>query len=212
MLWSAVHEERRRLADDLERLSDADRRRPSLCPGWDVHDVVAHLVDSALATRRSFVVDLLRARGDFDQANERGIARHRRERPRDTCRALRDVADHCTTPPAPLATRLVEAVVHGEDVRRPLRIERRYPAEAVRAALEHQLGTSVRWGGGRERAASLRLVDRASGDSWGEGPEVVAEAVDLLLAVSGRPIAAGLATGPGASRLLGGAAAEGRTR
>ncbi|MBI9113464.1 maleylpyruvate isomerase family mycothiol-dependent enzyme [Sanguibacter suaedae] len=201
-VWEDVHAERRRLLDDLTGVSDAAWRTPSLCPGWDVHDVVAHLVDTARTGRVSFVRDLLAAHMDFDRANARGIARHKRDDPRATLGALRDAVDLTRTPPVNLATRLVEAVVHGEDVRRPLGIPGAYPARAVTQALAYQLRTPVTFGGGRERAAGLRLVDRSTGESWGTGEGVAADAVDLLLAVSGRPVPQERFDGPGAPRLV----------
>ena len=38
-----VAAERLRLAEDLESLTPAQWATPSLCAGWTVHDVVAHL-------------------------------------------------------------------------------------------------------------------------------------------------------------------------
>lgn len=205
--WQTVHAERLRLVDDLSRLEDEQWLASSLCTGWDVHDVVAHLVDTAKTGRVSFVRDLLAARMDFDRANERGIAREKRRDPRATLEALRAAADLTRTPPANLATRLVEAVVHGEDVRRPLGIAGAYPEPAVVQALAYQLRTPVSFGGGRERAGGLRLVDRRTAVTWGDGDEVAADALDLLLAVSGRPVPRERLDGPGADRLAEAAAA-----
>lgn len=208
-VWETVHAERRRLVGDLSGLRDEQWFVPSLCTGWDVHDVVAHLVDTAKTGRVSFVRDLLAARMDFDRANERGIAREKRRDPRATLEALRAAADLTRTPPANLATRLVEAVVHGEDVRRPLGIAGAYPEPAVVQALAYQLRTPVSFGGGRERAGGLRLVDRRTAVTWGDGDgdEVAADALDLLLAVSGRPVPRERLDGPGADRLAEAAAA-----
>ncbi|WP_127572374.1 maleylpyruvate isomerase family mycothiol-dependent enzyme [Georgenia faecalis] len=200
-IWQTVHAERRRLAADLAGLRDDQWRLPSLCPGWDVHDVLAHLVNTAQTGRVSFVRDLLTARMDFDRANENGIARHKSQDPRDTLQALKKAADLTRTPPVNLATRLVEAIVHGEDIRRPLGIAGRYPEPAIVQALGYQLRTPVSFGGGRERAAGLRLIDRTTGAAWGEGDDVEAEAIDLLLAVSGRPVNRERLVGAGASRL-----------
>lgn len=186
-VWPVVHEERRRLVADLSVLGDDQWGTPSLCTGWDVHDVVAHLVDSAQTTRLGFVRRLIAARFDFDLDNARGVERERRNDPQETLRALADAAELTCTPPANLATRLVEAIVHGEDVRRPLGIRADYPAAAVLVALEYQLRTGVSMGGGKERARGLRLVAEDAGVSWGEGDEVRGSALDLLLAVSGRP-------------------------
>lgn len=200
-VWETVHAERRRLVVDLHGLPDEQWRVPSLCPRWDVHDVLAHLVDTARTGRVSFVRQLVRAGLDFDRANEHGISRERRPDPQDTLDALSAVADLTRTPPADLATRLVEAIVHGEDVRRPLGIAGAYPQAAIARALVHQLRTPASFGGGRERAAGLRLVDRRTGVAWGRGDEVEAEVLDLLLAVCGRRVAPERLSGGGAARL-----------
>ncbi|KOX12446.1 maleylpyruvate isomerase family mycothiol-dependent enzyme [Nocardiopsis sp. NRRL B-16309] len=197
-VWKLVHAERRALIADLSGLAPDRWSVPSLCEGWTVHDVAAHLVDSARTTRLGFVVDLLRARMDFDRLNERGIARERGGGPADTLARLREVASRTTTPPGPLATRLVEEVVHGEDVRRPLGITRDYPTEAVVRALGVQVRTPVAFGGGRERAAGLRLDASDSDVDIGEGPVVSGGTLDLLLALSGRRTALDGLHGPGA--------------
>jgi uncharacterized protein (TIGR03083 family) len=201
-VWRAVHAERRALAEELTGLTEEQWRVPSLCPGWDVHDVVAHLVDTARTGRLRFVRELVAARGDFDRANERGVAREKRSDPLDTLAALRAVATLTRTPPAAVATRLVEAIVHGEDVRRPLGRRGTYPHEAVVQALAHQLRTATSFGGGRERAEGLRLVDVETGTAWGRGADVRGQALDLLVAVSGRPVEPSLLTGPGSGELL----------
>lgn len=158
-------------------------------------------MDTARTGRLSFVRDLLRARLDFDRANENGIARHKRLAPQDTLAALEKIADLKRTPPAALATRLVEAIVHGEDIRRPLGISGRYPEPAILQALAYQLRTPVSFGGGRERVAGLRLIDRRTRATWGHGNDVEADAIDLLLEVSGRRVDRESLTGRGASRL-----------
>ncbi|MGK9149356.1 maleylpyruvate isomerase family mycothiol-dependent enzyme [Plantibacter flavus] len=193
-VWPIVRSERRALVADLEGLTEDQWASPSLCPGWSVHDVVAHLVDSAKTTRLSFAGRLLAARFDFDRDNERGIVRERRSRPADTLAALADAADLTRTPPGDLATRLVESFVHGEDIRRPLGIASAYPVDAVVAALDYQVRTSVRMGGGKERVRGLRLVVADAGIARGSGPEVRGDAIELLLAVSGRPAKATLPT------------------
>lgn len=202
-LWHEVHSERQRLVDDLAGLPSGLWSQPSLCPGWDVHDVLAHVVDTARTGEFSFTRRLLAARMDFDLANAHGVARERHPDPQDTLDTLRQVINFTRRPPARPATRLVEAVVHGEDIRRPLAIAGRYPDAVVVQALEHQLRTATSFGGGRERAAGLELVDITTGASWGRGARVEAAALDLLLAVSGRPLDEGLLQGPGAARLAG---------
>ncbi|WP_407318342.1 maleylpyruvate isomerase family mycothiol-dependent enzyme [Isoptericola halotolerans] len=202
-VWDAVHAERRRLVADLDGISEGRWQTASLCPGWTVHDVVAHLVDSATTTRWGFVRQMVRARFDFDRVNDRGVARHRAADPRRTLAALRAVTDRTDTPPGPLATRLVEAYVHGEDIRRPLGIGASYPAERVMQALRYVARTGASFGGGRERVDRLRLDPVDADGSIGDGQPVRGAAISLLLAASGRPVGADELTGGGAGVLAG---------
>lgn len=200
-IWPMVHAERAALIVDLETLEEAQWEHPSLCPGWTVHDVAAHLVDVALTTRAGFLLGLARARFDFDEQNQRGVDRHRGASTRHTLSRLREVAPRMTTPPGSLDSRIVEEVVHGEDIRRPLGLVRDYPAEAVARALHYQVRTTTAMGGARDRVAGLRLEATDSSLVIGEGELVSGSALDLLLAVSGRAVALAGLTGPGVARL-----------
>jgi len=196
-VWSMVHAERAALIDDLQSLEDARWKEPSLCEGWTVHDVVAHLVDTAQTTRLGFVVGLAWARFDFDRQNARGVERHRGASPEETLQRLRDVASRRSTPPAPLDSRLVEEVVHGEDVRRPLGLTRSYPQEAVIRSLRLQARTPASFGGAKELVTRVRLTAADADVSVGDGPQVSGPALSLLLAISGRRVALTDLTGPG---------------
>ncbi|WP_323744228.1 maleylpyruvate isomerase family mycothiol-dependent enzyme [Rathayibacter sp. VKM Ac-2879] len=201
-VWSAVHEERRALSADLASEPTHRWAEQSLCPGWDIHDVVAHLIDAAKTTRVGFVRRLIAARFDFDRDNAVGVARERRASPEETLAEFDRVVGETKTPPAPPATRLVEAIVHGEDVRRPLGLHREYPIAHVVTALRYQLKTSVSMGGGRERAQGFCLVAVDSDFSSGTGLEVRGNALTLLLAVSGRSLEAGELLGTGAPAFM----------
>ncbi len=201
-IWATVHAERRALASDLERLEPGQWGTPSLCDGWTVHDVLAHLVASAKTTRLGFMTGLVRARFDFDRENAAGIARERGATPADTLAGFRSVLDRTDTPPAPLETRLVEAVVHGEDIRRPLGLAGTYPLDAVDQALRHQVRTSTSFGGAREHLAGLRLAPTDTDATIGSGLPVQGSALALLLAISGRDVAFTDLEGPGVADLV----------
>lgn len=202
-VWPVVHAERRSLLDDLEDVRSDSWSTPSLCPGWDVHDVLAHLVDDAKTTRLGFVRNLVAARFDFDRCNAAGVSREKCDDPALTRERFSEVLDRTTSAPAPRATRLVEVFVHGEDIRRPLGIAHDYPVDAVLTALQHQLRTTTGQGGGKERAQGLMLIPTDGSLHLGEGEEVRGSTIALLLAVSGRPTRAGEIAGPGAERLCG---------
>jgi uncharacterized protein (TIGR03083 family) len=200
-IWPMVHAERAALIEDLEHIDDAQWERPSLCDGWSVHDVVAHLVDTARTTRRSFVVDMIRMRFDFDRQNALGLVRGRGATPRQTLDGLREVASLTSTPPAPIVTRLVEEVLHGEDIRRPLGLTRSYPQDAVVSCLRYLARTAATFGGARERIAGVRLTATDADLSIGDGPDVRGTALALLLAASGRRVALDELDGPAVATL-----------
>lgn len=185
-VWSIVHAERTRLVDDLTDLTDGAWSTPSLCRGWSVHDVLAHLVDTAKTSRLGFARRMIAAKFDFDADNDRGIVRERRAACGATLDALRAAIPLTLTPLAPRPTRLVEAFVHGEDIRRPLGIAAAYPPDAVAAALAYQAAASASFGGGRDIVAGRRLVATDCAFEYGTGEVVRGRAIDLLMAASGR--------------------------
>lgn len=197
-----VHAARAALIDDLAGLDDDQWEVASLCDGWTVHDVAAHLVDSARTTRLGFVLAMARARFDFDRQNATGVARERGASPQDTLTRLREVATRTSAPPGSLDTRLVEEVVHGEDIRRPLGLVHAYPTDAVLRALRLQARTPARFGGAKELLTRVRLVPTDADLVLGDGPEVHGPALSLLLAISGRRVALDELDGPGVAELL----------
>lgn len=200
-VWPIVHAERAALIDDLTPLDDQQWAKPSLCAGWTVHDVVAHLINTARTTRIGFVVGLARARFDFDRQNTQGVERERGASPQETLERLRAVASRTSSPPAPLDTRLVEEIVHGEDIRRPLGLTRSYPQEAVVRSLRLQARTPAFFGGAKELTTRVRLTATDADLSIGDGPEVTGTALSLLLALSGRQVALDELDGPGVAAL-----------
>ncbi|KXO89745.1 hypothetical protein AXK56_06145 [Tsukamurella pulmonis] len=187
-VWQLVHAERRALIAFLETVDDARWDTPSLCPGWRVRDVVAHQISTAETTRLGFLKGMILARFDFDRDNRNGVDREVGPAAQMLDR-FREVADRTSGPPAPLDTRLVEVVVHGEDIRRPLGAVGEYPVEAVERALRLQARTGTGMGGAKEHVAGLRVRATDADVAFGDGPEVSGPLLALLLAVSGRTVA-----------------------
>jgi uncharacterized protein (TIGR03083 family) len=194
-----VEAERLDLADFLEGLDDHEWTVPSLCAGWTVHDVAAHLTLSTRQTSLGTFVRALRARGDINAAFA-GWARERAAAfgPAEVIAQLRETAGstHRMTISSPFDP-LLDILVHGQDIARPLGRDRGVRADRALPALDHAW-TSPFYGAG-QRFDGLRFVATDLEWSTGTGPrEVRAPASDLLLLATGR--AAGLAgtTGPGA--------------
>lgn len=203
-VWPMVHAERAALIDDLARLEDEQWREASLCDGWTVHDVLAHLVDNARTTRLGFLRGLVLARFDFDRQNTRGVERERATTPQETLERFRRVASRTSAPPASLDSRLVEEIVHGEDIRRPLGLARAYPQRAVVRSLRLQARTPASFGGARELTTRVRLTATDTDLAIGTGPDVEGPALSLLLAVMGRRAVLDDLRGPGVATLSAG--------
>lgn len=201
-VWPMVQVERQALVDDLGGISRDQWDTPSWCRGWTVHDVAAHLVDNAKATTSGLLVAMARARFDFDRQNQQGVDRERGGTPDVTIDRLREVVSRTTRPPVSVDSRLVEEVVHGEDIRGSLGISHKYDPAAVDLALRYQARTSVKMGGAKQRIHGLRLRATDMDLVLGEGPEVRGPAVALLVVASGRTGAAGRLSGPGVEQLV----------
>lgn len=197
-----VEAERLSLAEFLDDLSTHEWQTASLCPGWTVHDVAAHLTLSTRTTFLGTLGGLIRARGDFNKT----IATQARDRsarfsPAELVEQIRQTAG---SPRRALGTGpldpLVDALVHGQDIARPLGRVRRMPAVAVTAALDYVLDS--RFYGTRERLRDTRLIATDLDWSAGQGPdEVRGPAGDLLLVATGRSAGLAALSGPGAERV-----------
>ena len=133
--WRAVAEERAALAADLGHLDEGGWRAPSLCAGLTVEEVVAHLTAGASSGFLRWFAGLARCRFDVDRMVDMRLREQLGSTPEETLRRFRAVVDSRTAPSGHVDAWLGEAVVHGEDVRRPLGISHPYaPAALERVA------------------------------------------------------------------------------
>jgi uncharacterized protein (TIGR03083 family) len=199
-IWPVVHAERRALAEDLAGLTAQQWATPSLCPGWSVHDVLAHMVATAKETPPTFFAGLAASGFRMSRFTEKRLAQERAGGPAATLAAFRAVETATAAPPGPKVSWLGEALVHSADIRRPLGIPHAPPSAAVTAVTEFYAGSNVLIGGKR-RVAGLTL--RATDVDWshGEGPLVEGPAASLMLATAGRRAALDDLGGPGVETL-----------
>jgi len=198
--WALIHAERKSLADTIGELTPAQWRAASLCSGWTVGFLAAHVLAGAEQTPGHFVTGLAASGFRFNALMERD-ARSREQLSRDqVADRLRQRTSTTNRPPAPVMAMLGEVVVHGEDIRRPAGVAGTVADDAANACLQMYTKASFPVGG-KKRIDGLRLVATDTGWSFGTGPEVSGPAMSLLLAMTGR--AAGMAqlTGAGAATL-----------
>ncbi|WBQ03539.1 maleylpyruvate isomerase family mycothiol-dependent enzyme [Kribbella sp. CA-293567] len=197
-----VEAERLSFADLLDDLRDDEWTVDSLCAGWTVQDVAAHLTLSTRLTLGMAIWGAIKARGSFDRM-EADLARKRATRfgRAELIEQIRSTAGSERHAPgsSPIDC-LLDALVHGQDIARPLGRPRPMPVEPTIAALEH-VRTSAFYGA-RKRLRGVKLVATDVDWSGGEGPdELHAPLADLILLASGRPAGLTNATGPGRARI-----------
>ena len=185
--WRVITEQRLGLARLLEGLSDDEWEQPSLCAGWRVRDVAAHLSLVALPpSPGSVLVDILRARGNFHRLNTMASLR-RAERAPDEL--IADLRQHAGSRRIPVVSDqrnvLFDLLVHVQDIAIPLGID--VPMPLVPAAAGATRVWSMGWPfWARRRLRGLRL--RATDTEWsaGAGAELRGSIRMLLLLLTGR--------------------------
>jgi uncharacterized protein (TIGR03083 family) len=199
--WPVIESQRLALASLLEGLTPRQWSAASLCAGWRVRDVAAHVALASQPLGWSLVRDAVRARGSFDRLN-RDVAIRAFPAPGEIVAVLRRDASSRRLPFVTNHRNLVpDILVHGQDIALPLGLDHPMPLPAARAGAAHV------WAMGwpfhaRRRLAGLRLS--ATDVPWqaGAGESVSGPIAALLLLLTGR-VAAALPRldGPGATRL-----------
>ncbi len=206
-IWTAIDDQRTRVADLVEGLSDAQLDHPSLCDGWTVRDVAAHLTLQELTLLDGLRVTL-RHPGSLNSTINRSA---RAEAAAITqaeavarIRAMRGNRRHNVG--VTIRETLVDVLVHGLDMAVPLGLDLEVPAAAAAEAASRIHGFRGRGLSRVFRRVPIwgyRLV--ATDHPWaaGDGPEVRGPMVSLLLLLTGRTVRLEELAGPGAERLRG---------
>jgi uncharacterized protein (TIGR03083 family) len=201
-IWPTIHAERQALADDLTGLSQQQWQTRSLSHDWSVHEVLAHLVAAATMTRPRFFSGLASVGFDFHKYMATLVTAEAAGGPEATLATFRAVRLRTSSPPAPPSTWLGEAIVHGEDIRRPLGIAHSYPLPAVTRVITYYSKFNALLGAKR-RITGVRLSATDTDFSLGSGPVVAGPAISLLMATAGRAAALEDLSGPGVQVLQG---------
>ncbi|WP_328989695.1 maleylpyruvate isomerase family mycothiol-dependent enzyme [Kribbella sp. NBC_01245] len=200
LAWTKA--ERLSLADFLEELREDEWQADSLCAGWTVRDVAAHMTMSTRTTWSVVLKTVFRARLSFDRMETiLATERARRFTPAELIAQLRETAGSPhRTPGAGILDPLLDALVHGQDIARPLGRVRRMPIEPAIHAANHVIGS--KFYGAHRRLRDTRLV--ATDCDWSAGTgtqDLRGPLADLILVATGRPAGLPTLTGTATSRL-----------
>ena len=199
-IWPTIHTERLALAADLEPLTDAQWETPSLCTGWSVRDVLAHMAATAQIGAGSFFSKLIASGFSFTKLQAKDIDANRGSSPAETLGTFKRFVNSTKHPPGPTDTWLGETIVHAEDIRRPLGLMHDYPTDSAVRVADFYKGSNLVIGAKR-RIEGLKL--RATDAEWthGDGPEVCGPIVALVVAMAGRKPAIDDLSGEGVDTL-----------
>ena len=184
-LWPLAHAERAALAADLAGLDDPAWTTPSLCEGLSVRQVLAHITAAANLNGPRWMIGVIRCRWDFDKQVAMRLAEQLGNSPTETYARFRRSVQSRTKPPLPVVAMLGETVVHGEDIRRPLGIERTYPVDTLTRLAGYYSGSDLVVAG-KTRVRGLRLEATDGPFRTGDGPLVRGDTLALIMATVGR--------------------------
>lgn len=175
-----------RLADVLAR-SDASWDAPSLCEGWRVRHVVAHVTMPVRLTPERFGAEMAAAQGDFGVLSNAVAARDATLPTEDLLTQLRSPELHAWQPPGGGAAGAVShAVIHSLDITIPLGEQPAAPPEAVHDVLDQLTASGGAWFD--VDLTGLRLEATDTDWVWGDGAPVRAESSHLVALLSGRSL------------------------
>jgi uncharacterized protein (TIGR03083 family) len=199
-VWQVIDRERLSLADLLDELSAPEWESPSLCAGWRVRDVAAHLTLSQIGLFPA-VVAVVRARGNFNRMVHDTAVRQARLPVREYAPRLRAMAgSRRKAPGVSHLEPLIDVLVHGQDIAIPLGRARLMPAEAAMAAVDRVWPDLFPWRA-RRKLSGFRFAATDCSWSAGEGVLVEGPIAAILLLLTGRNAALSQLSGPGATEL-----------
>jgi uncharacterized protein (TIGR03083 family) len=198
--WPLVHAERAALAADLADLTDQQWATPSLCTGFTVRQVLAHLTAGASLNPARWLAGVIRCQFDFDKMVAMRLAEQLGATPAETLARFRHVVSSTVKAPVPTEAVLGEAIVHGEDIRRPLGIHHDYPVTTLTQLACYYQGSDMVVPAKR-RIAGLRLQASDGPFATGSGPLVSGRTLALIMAMTGRVTYCDELDGDGAAAL-----------
>ena len=202
-VFALIAVERRELADVLTGLSDEQWSHATLCSGWRVREVAAHLVMPFAVSLPKLLIKMVANGFNFDKVADKWAKTEQRSNA-ELAKSLRDNVDNRFKPPGfgPEAP-LTDVVVHGQDIRRPLGIAHVIAPDSAKVVLDLLVTKKATKGFVKKGLIDgLRFESTDSGWSHGSGPTVSGTAEALILTLSGRTAALAELSGDGAAQMM----------
>jgi uncharacterized protein (TIGR03083 family) len=202
-IWPVITAQRLKVASLLEQLSPGEWQQPSLCTGWTVHDVAAHLTLQQLGPAGALGM-LTRWRGSLDQTIHHAARRRAAAwLPGQIIAAIRATASsRRRNPGVTYLETLTDILVHGQDIAIPLGRHHDMPPQAAATAATRVL--TMRWPPPLPAARTMTGFHLTATDitwSTGHGPHISGPIEAILLVSTGRLTALPRLSGEGTPTL-----------
>lgn len=198
-VWRHIHAERAALAETLNSLTDEQWEHETLCAGWTVKDVAAHVISTAKIRPADMIGMVGRNLGrGYNTMIFREVKRLSREQSVE--QILADYTTYATsTRKVPTVTAiepLIDSLVHHQDILRPLGLSYEPDRQAAAIAADRCRTLSMLMGS-RRVVKGVRMV--AADVDWtrGRGPTVEGPMLELLMLCAGRAGDPSLLSGDG---------------
>lgn len=183
-IWGHIDAQRADLADLLDTLTPQQWATPSLCAHWTVREVAAHLTHANAPWPR-MAWEALRSGFRFDAMMLR-LAQDDPRPPDEIVAALRAMVGQRRRPPGTaVADPLMDALVHGQDIAKPLGITRAMPPDAALVVAERLWAMTFPFNP-RKRFADIAFTATDAPFAVGHGRAVEGPLSDIVLVLSGR--------------------------
>jgi uncharacterized protein (TIGR03083 family) len=202
-VWRVIDAQWAGLADLLAGLTDEQWRQPSLCTGWTVRDVAAHLTMQQMGPGTA-LGSLIRWQGTLDRTVQYAACRRAAQLTTGQLvdRIRGTIGSHRHNFGVTRLETLIDVLVHSQDIAVPLGVDLPLPADAAAVATNRLL--TSRWPPplpSARKLAGFQLVATDTDFTAGTGPQVTGPAAALLLVCAGRLVALPRLSGPGAAAL-----------
>lgn len=191
-LYCATVAERRRMVALLERIEPGDWSRASLCAGWRVREVTAHLTMAYRYSGWDVIRGVLGARGSFNRFADRAAQRDSETMTAEQLlRSMADNVEHPWRPPGGgQAGALSHDVIHGLDITEPLGLDGP-PVATTRLVLDNAGPRNLKFFG--IDLTGHRLVATDTDWQLGDGEPIHLTAKEALMVITGRAALPGTA-------------------
>lgn len=191
VVWRHVKAARSDLFGYLSSLDESHWSQSTLCQGWQVRDVVAHMTILYNYPLSEVAVELARSGFNVNKFLYKTATKNGRQDHRILLKNYQTIIEHTQVPFfVPALNALVDTLVHEQDIRIPLGHHKRIPTDVLQLIFKHweprRYNVGEKLTGIKKRAKGLKFIASDMDITFGNGNVIEGCAQDILLGLVGR--------------------------